>query len=119
MATFSRILLSGTPANGKCIVVDQTAPGGTVIHTAVDGDTAYDEVYLMAANTHTAAVGLTVEWGGTANPGDHACDQYSLPPLSAPILVIPGISINGGLEIRAYATSANKINIFGHVNRIQ
>ena len=34
-------------------------------------------------------------------------------------MVIPGIPLNGGLIVRAYADSADDVNISGFVNRIE
>jgi hypothetical protein len=116
MATFSKRLLSGS-TNGKGIKVVQTATAGTLIHTAVAGTFAFDEVWLYAHNTSASAVKLTLEWGGTTSPDDHieitiGADGTGL------ILVAPGIILQNGLVVRAFAGTANVLNIFGYVNRI-
>ena len=63
MATYSRVLLSGS-TNGKPIPVAATATPGTTIHTAVSGTSSFDEVYAWASNVTGSAATLTIEWGG-------------------------------------------------------
>lgn len=109
-------MLSGS-TNGKGIKVAQTATAGTTIHTAVAGGSSFDEVWLYAHNTSSSAVKLTLEWGGVAAPDDHIEINIG-PEGTGLILVAPGILINNGLLIRAFAGTANVINIFGYVNRI-
>lgn len=118
MAAFSRILLSGS-TSGRPIKVAATATPGTTIHTAVSGAAGFDEVYLWASNSNTGSLALTIEWGGTTDPDDLLLKAFVLPPLSGPIPIISGLSINGGLVVRAFAGTANLTLIAGHVNRIQ
>ncbi len=114
MATFTKLKLSGS-TDGKLIKVTQNATAGDVIHTA--HATALDEIYLYACNTSTAAILLTIEWGGVASPDDHV--QFSIPPESGLYLVIPGLILTNSLVVRAFAASANLITIGGFVNRIE
>lgn len=117
MTTFTRMLLSGS-ANGKPIPVAATATPGTLIHTAISGAAAFDEVYLEVSNvTGTAAV-LTLEWGGVTDPGDLLTKQVSIPANSPPVQISDGLNINGGLVIRAFSGTADALNIIGFVNRI-
>ena len=118
MTTFSRLLLSGS-TSGREIPVVATATTGTLLHTSVAGSTAFDEVYLWASNVTGASATLTVEWGGTTDPGDHMVKAYSIPANSAPIPIATGQVMNGGLVIRAFSGTASAINISGFVNRIQ
>lgn len=116
MATFSKQVLSGS-TNGKGIKVAATATAGTTIHTAVAGGSSFDEVWLYAHNTSNASVKLTLEWGGVAAPDDHI--EITIPAEgNGLVLVAPGLLINNGLLIRAFAATANVINIFGYANRI-
>lgn len=117
MATYQRILLSGS-TSGKPIPVAATATPGTLIHTAVSGATSYDEVYLWVNNVTANAVNLTVEWGGVTDPGDHICKSVSVPAYSPPIPVVTGEVINGGLVVRAFGGTASALNVHGFVNRI-
>jgi hypothetical protein len=116
MATYSKLLLSGS-TNGKGIKVAATATAGTVIHTAVSGTSSLDEVWLYAHNTSATAVKLTLEWGGVAAPDDHIEINIGAEGTGL-ILVAPGILLQNGLVVRAFAGTANVINIFGYVNRI-
>ncbi len=118
MATYTRVLLSGS-TSGKPILVAAIATPGTAIHTAVAGATAFDEIYLWVANTHTSAVALTLEWGGVTDPDNHLCKTVSIPPNSGPIPIAVGQVMNGGLLIKAFADVASKLSITGYVNRIQ
>jgi len=76
--------------DGKGIKIVATATAGTAIHTAVAGTTAgtFDEIQLYAANNHTAAVNLTIEFG-SASTDDNI--QMSIPSKTGLYRVIPGL----------------------------
>jgi hypothetical protein len=112
MATYTRGLLSGS-TNGRGVKVVQTATAGTTIHTAVAGTTDMQEVWLWAQNNHTAAVTLTLEWGN-ASTDDNII--VSIPSKSGLYLVAPGIMLQNGLVIAAFASTANVIILHGYVN---
>lgn len=112
---FEKILLSGS-TNGKNIKVAATSTPGTTIHTAVSGVSGLDEIYIYAVNMHTAAVILTIEFGGTTSTDDLI--DISLDADSGAYLVIPGWLLQNGLVVRAFAGTTNVININGYVNRI-
>lgn len=114
MATFSKQLLSGS-TNGRHIAVAATATPGTTIHTAVAGTAALDEIWLYAMNTSTTAVKLTVEFGNTATSDQI---EITLAAEAGLTLISPGLVLNNGLVVRAFAGTANVINISGYVNRI-
>lgn len=116
MQTFARQLLSGS-TSGRPIPVAATSTPGTLIHAAVSGAASFDEVYLWATNTTGSAVTITVEWGGVTDPGDHLVKGYSLPANSDPVQISAGLNLNGGLEVRAFASAAG-VNITGFVSRI-
>lgn len=118
MATYSRVLLSGS-TNGRPIKVAATATAGTTVHTAITGTTGFDEVYLWATNTDTSARTITVEFGGVSDPDDLIVKAFSIPPNSPPIPIVTGQSLQNGLVVRAFASAANVVLISGHVNRIQ
>lgn len=105
--------LSGS-TNGRQIKVVQTATAGTTIHTA--HATSKDEVWLWAVNSDTAAVKLTIEFGGVSAPDDLI--EITIPAESGYTLVVPGLPLSGGLVVRAFAASANVVMIGGFVNRI-
>jgi len=116
MATFSKQLLSGS-TNGKAIKVAATATAGTLIHTAASGTSTLDEIWLYAHNTSAASVKLTLEWGEATAPDGHIEVNIGAEGTGL-ILVAPGILLQNSLVVRAFASSANVINIFGYVNRI-
>lgn len=118
MATYSRGLLSGS-TNGREIPVSAIATPGTLIHTAIAGVAAFDEVYLWASNVTGAAATLTIEWGGVTDPGDHAVKQVSIPANSPPIPILTGQVLQNSLVVRAFSGTASAINVVGYVNRIQ
>lgn len=108
--------LSGS-TDGKGIKLTQTATGTEeTIHTAVAGTTAgtYDEVWLWAYNDHTADVVLTLEIGGTTDPDNVVC--ITVPYQSGLIPVLPGLPLQNGAVIKAFAATANVIMIYGFVN---
>lgn len=117
MATFTRILLSGS-TSGKSIKVAATSTPGTAIHTAVAGATSFDEIYLWATNTDSSARTITLEWGGTTDPDNLLTKAFSLSANSPPYPLVSGLVLNGGLLIKAFASSANVVLITGYVNQI-
>jgi hypothetical protein len=112
MAAYTRGLLSGS-TNGRGVKVVQTATAGTTSHTAVAGTTDMQEVWLWAQNNHTAAVTLTLEWGN-ASTDDNII--VSIPSKSGLYLVAPGIMLQNGLVIAAFASVANVVIMHGYVN---
>lgn len=116
MATFSKQLLSGS-TNGKAIKVAATATAGTLIHTAASGTSTIDEIWLYAHNTSASAVKLTIEWGEATAPDGHIEINIGAEGTGM-VLVAPGIPLQNSLVVRAFAATANVINIFGYVNRI-
>lgn len=119
MATFTKVLLSGS-TGGRPIKVVQTATAGTTIHATGTSATIIDEVWLYANNTSASSVDLTIEYGGTTSPDDLIV--VSIPAKSGLSIVAPGLILTGdgaaARTIRAFASSANVINIVGYVNRI-
>lgn len=111
--TISRQLLSGS-TNGRGVKVAATATPGTLIHTA--HATSLDEVWLWCVNSDASVRKLTVEFGGTTSPDDLI--EVSIPPESGLVLVSPGLTVTGGVVVRAFAATANVLVVTGHVNRI-
>lgn len=116
MATAKKRLLSGC-ADGKAVKVVATATAGTAVHTAVAGQTAgtYDEVWLWAQNNHTANVVLTIEFG-SADAEDNII--VTIPFKSGLVPVVPGLPLQNGMTVKAFAATANVISILGFVNTI-
>lgn len=117
MATFSRVLLSGS-TSGKPIPVAATATAGTLIHTSVSGASGFDELYVWVSNITGSTATLTLEDGGVTDPGDHAVKALAIPSNSPPIPILTGQVLNGGLVLRAFSGTASALNITGYVNRI-
>lgn len=116
MATYTKELLSGTPADGRVIPVAATATPGTLIHTA--HATSKDEVYLWVSNVTGVAATLTLEWGGVTDPGDHMTKAVSVPANSPPIPIVTGVPLTNSKVVRAFSGTASALNISGYVNRI-
>ena len=119
-ATFTKIPLSGGGADGLGITVVATATAGTLIHTASSTATTVDEVWLYAANIHTSAVVVTIEYGGVSVTKDLIQQSIAATP-SGLVLLCAGLIVQGNATakiIRAFAGTASKIEIFGFVNRI-
>lgn len=115
MATYSKVLLSGS-TQGKQIKVVQTATAGTLIHTAVAGTSDLDEVWLYAVNSSASAVKLTIEWGQADAPDGNI--EQTIAAESGLVLIVPGLLLQNELTVKAFAGSANVVLVSGFVNRI-
>lgn len=119
MASFSKLILSGS-TDGRAIKVAATGTPGTTIHTGSSVATTLDEIWLYAQNTDTTPRKLTIEWGGVSSPDDLI--EITIPAESGLTLVAPGLLIKGNasaaLVVRAFAATANVVTIHGYVNRI-
>ncbi len=117
MATARKRKLSGS-TDGKPIKVVATSTAGTLIHTAIAGTTdgTYDEIWLWAYNSHTADLLLTIEYGGAVVPDENIC--VTIPPQTGLVPIVPGLILQNGATVKAFAASANLITISGFVNTI-
>ena len=117
MSTFIKKKLSGS-TDGRGIKVVQTGTLGTTIHTAVSGtaDNNFDEIWLFAYNSHTGAVVLTIEFGGVSVPDDNVV--LTLTSKSGLLLVVPGLILQNGCVVTAFADIGNVVVITGFVNNI-
>ncbi len=115
MATYSKELLSAS-TNGKGVLVAATSTAGTLIHTAVSGTTDLEEVWLYAVNAHSADIKLTLEWGEATEPTGNI--EQTVPTESGLMLLVPGLLLQNGLTIKAFAGTANEVVIHGYVNKI-
>lgn len=114
--TITPKLLSGS-TNGRGIPVTAIiSSGADVIHTAAAGTTQIEYVTIEGVNIHTANVTLTIEFGGQA-----AGDQITIEigPDRGFAVVVDRLPINNGLVIRAYASVASVINLFGQVSSVE
>jgi hypothetical protein len=119
MATYSKVLLSGS-TQGKAIKVAATASTGTTIHATGTSSSTIDEVWLYAYNSDTATRLLTIQFGGTTAVDNDI--KVSIPSQSGLTLVVPGLVLTGtgaaANTVYAYADAANVVTITGYVNRI-
>ena len=119
MATFSKVVLSGS-TQGKAIKVAATASTGTTIHATGTSSSIIDEVWLYAYNSSASAVTLTIQYGGTTSVDNDI--KLSIPATSGLTLVVPGLILTGtgsaANTVYAYAGTTNVITISGYVNRI-
>lgn len=115
MASAIKTKLSAS-TDGKAVKVVATATTGTTIHTAVSGTTLWDEIWLWAYNSHTASVDLTIEFGGTTNPDNRILQTISIK--SGLVLIIPGLILQNGAVVTAYAGTANVVTLTGFINQI-
>lgn len=119
MATFSKIILSGS-TNGQGIpVTATTASQGSLLHTAVTGSAgSVDEVYVYVHSTVTTIATIKFAYGPTTATGSRFSYTVTADDLSGLHLAFPGLVMNGAIALKAYATTANIINCFGFVNRL-
>jgi hypothetical protein len=117
MATAAKRKLTGS-TDGKAIKVVETATPGTTIHTAVAGTTAgtFDEIWIWAYNGHTAAVILTIEFGGATVPDQNII--VTLAAKSGLIPIVPGLILQNSMVVKAFASVANVVTLGGFVNGI-
>lgn len=115
-SAFKRKLSGST--DGKAIKVVQTATAGDTIHTAIAGTTegTFDEIWLWAYNGHTSDVVLTLEWGGATVPDQNIV--VTIPAKSGLVPVVPGLILQNGMVVKAFAGTANVITLVGFVNSI-
>lgn len=116
MATYTKQLLSGS-TQGKAIKVTQTATAGDTIHTAIAGTSDLDEIWIWAVNSSSGSVKLTLEWGEASAPDGNI--EQTIPPEGGLVLIAPGLLLQNGLVVKAFASVANVILIHGFVNRIE
>ena len=117
MATYAKIVLSGS-TDGRGILIDDDATAGKTVHTGSGTATTYDEVWIYAANYDSSDRKLTIEWGSAA-AGDII--EQTIATEAGLVLVIPGLIIKGNatpLVVAAFAATTSSIQLFGYVNRI-
>ena len=118
MATFSKVLLSGS-TYGKAVKVAATATAGTTIHATGTSATILDEIWIYAVNSSASSVKLTIEWGEATAPDGNI--EVTVQPEAGLVTVIPGLLLKGNatpLVVKAFAGTANVICINGFVNQI-
>jgi hypothetical protein len=118
MATYTKVLLSGSN-QGQPILVAATSSPGTTIHSTGTSGTIIDNVTLYAHNTDTTARKLTVEFGGT---GTANTIEVTVPAESGLMLVVPQLPLTGtgaaAKTVAAFCATTNVVAISGYVDRI-
>ena len=113
MASFSKVILTGS-TNGRNIKVVATATPGTTIHTAHATD--QDELWLWAVNSDTVDRKLTIELGGVTAPDDLI--ELTIPAEGGLVGVVPGLPLTNSIVVKAFCAVASVVMINGYVNRI-
>jgi hypothetical protein len=115
MATYTKRALSGS-TNGKAIKVAQTATLGTTIHTAVAGTSDFDELWIYCVNSSISDAKLTIEWGEATSPDGHI--EKTVSAENGLYCIVPGMVLQNGCVVTAFASVANVLMIHGFCNRI-
>ncbi|MEM6528602.1 MAG: hypothetical protein AAF653_09930 [Chloroflexota bacterium] len=104
--------------SGRGVTVNATTSPGTLIHTALTSPAAneWDEITLQAVNNTGSAVSLTVEAGGNTT-ADRI--TVSIPANSGLTTVLSELVLNGGVPLRAYASTASAVTVFGFLRRYE
>lgn len=109
--TITPLVLSGGAGDGTPISVVATTTGAAdTVHTAPAA--GYDDIYIYAANEHTADVELTVEFGNATEP-----IVQTIPFKKGVYLVIPGWRLGASKVVKAFASVTAVVALSGPVNR--
>ena len=116
---FTAMTLSAA-TNGAPIKVLATATAGTTIHTATTSDMpeGCDEVWLWAGSTSGSAINGTLQIS-SGHVTDGQSINFRVPAAyNGPIAILAGHRVCDGVVISATASVAERIVIWGNVNRI-
>ena len=118
MATYTKVLLSGS-SQGQPILIAATSSPGTTIHSTGTSSTIIDNVTLYAHNTDTTARKVTLEVGGT---GTANTIEVTVPAEAGLMLVLPQLPLTGtgsaAKSVAAFCATTNVVAISGFVDRI-
>lgn len=115
MSSFTKQNLSGASL-GQPIKVTATTTPGTIIHTAIAGTNAWDEVWIWVVNNDSSDRLVCIQYGGTASPDNEI--WYNVIAKDGPKCITPGFILQNSLVIRAYCSTGNVLQVHGFVNRI-
>jgi len=119
MAKAYKRKLSGS-TNGRAVLITQTSSAGpaNIIHHTVESVVAgtFDEIWLWAFNSHGVDVTLTIEFGGTTAPDQNIV--VTVPFRAGLIPIVPGLILQNGYDVKAFASVANVVTLSGFVNAI-
>lgn len=115
MATELNSVMPGGAATGAPILVSGTLTGSAVtLHTAASTAGVHDDLCITAANSHTADIDLTIEFGAAqANP-----TVVTIPPRAGFVTVLDKVRVSGGVAVKAYAGTADKVRVALSINRV-
>ena len=118
MATYSKQYLSGGAADGTGIKLAVDSGAYTTIHTSSVGQAGHiDEIWLYGSNTDTSDIKVTLQFGGTTDPDDIM--EVTVGAEAGLVLLVPGLVLKGNsLLLKGAAATADKVTVFGYVNRI-
>ncbi len=106
-----RQTLTGSDS-GASIKVNSTSTGVEIhTHDASFNQSLFDELHLWAYNSDSSARTLTLQWGGTTSP-----DNLIVISIAAGsfLKVVDGIHISGNLDVKAVASAANVVMVYGY-----
>lgn len=113
MAQYTKQLLSASSAGKQIVVGNGTVPGNT-LHVASSVLTDKDEIWLYCTNsTGTAAIPVTLCWGGTTSQDQITTNVY---PGAGRQAITDGKLLTNGLTVSAFSTGT--VSFDGFVNRI-
>lgn len=110
---FGQDVLSGS-TDGRGILIAASSSPGTTIHTAQASASLVDQVWLYAANNSTASQTVRVQFGSTATADLIRSD---IPYQAGLHLIVAGLALRNSLPVRAWATEADKVSMFGYIIR--
>lgn len=117
MATYSKQYLTGGAADGTGIKLAVDSGTYTTIHTSSGISSHIDEVWLYASNTDATDRKVSLQFGGTTDPDDII--EVTVGAEAGLVLLVPGLVLKGGsLVLKGAAAVADKVTVFGYVNRI-
>lgn len=97
------------------ILITETSSPGLLIYTA--RNTGLDEIWLWGATRETlGARNIHIQWGDTTATNDLLCGMTSS-DYHGSWLLIPGLILSAGAELRVYASNITNYSVYGHVNK--
>lgn len=113
MTTATKEFFSAS-VDGQGVKIAATSSAGTTVHTA--HATLKDEIWLWLYNGHSAAVAVTIQFGGTSSPDDDI--KLTIANQNGLFLAISGMCLSNSKVLKIYAATTNVIVAHGFVNRI-
>lgn len=106
--------IGSASTDGEAILIGTST---TTVHTATTTSGEVDEVYIWASNVDTAnSVEVTVETFDGSTTVTEA--KLLIPPRRGYYVIWPGCRVQGGLEVRLVASTANDLYARVNVNTV-